>query len=45
MYDSCKMIYIDHNNFIICHIDDIHPICIWTKDNIDIIKKGGIYVF
>ena len=45
MYGSCKMIYTDHNNIIICHVDDIHPIWIWTKDNMDMIKKGGNVCF
>lgn len=26
MYGNCKMIFTDHNNFIICYVDDIHPI-------------------
>ena len=35
MYGNCKMIYTDHKNFIICYVDDIHPIWIWTKDGIN----------
>ena len=43
MYGICKMIYTDHKNFIICYVDDIHPIWIWTKDNIDKNIENKIY--
>ena len=43
MYGICKMIYTDHINFIICYVDDIHPIWIWTKDNIDENIENKIY--
>ncbi len=43
MYGNCKIIYTDHKKFIICYVDDIHPIWIWTKDNINKNIKDKIY--
>lgn len=43
MNGDCKMIYTDHKNFIICYVDDIHPIWIWTKNNLNKNYKDIIY--